>query len=177
MGDSLVRKCALDHAPLVSTVVADYYDDDVDDLTHFCLQGDVVWGAHKCGGVSRFDSRAGSPTSKKLIIDAHGRKCAHIAVRPGHEFHLTTSSNDGSVVIWDVRKLKPKKPTEVWAYEHAKSVLGFHDVDKDTTVSVRHDNRTGRYLTPFKPTMDPHAPFPAVIMGSMGRPRCVDVLR
>ena len=195
--DSLVRKCALDHAPLVSTVVADYYDDDVDDLTHFCLQGDVVWGAHKCGGVSRFDSRAGSPTSKKLIIDAHGRKTAHIGVRPGHEFHLTTSSNDGSVVVWDVRKLKPKKPTEVWAYEHAKSVhgfcwsadgktlascsyddtVGFHDVDADKTVSVRHDNRTGRYLTPFKPTMDPHAPFAAVIMGSMGRPRCVDVLR
>ena len=44
-------------------------------------------------------------------------------------------------------------------------------------MSVRHDNRTGRYLTPFKPTMDPHAPFAAVIMGSMGRPRCVDVLR
>merc|ERR1712118_399949 len=84
------------------------------------------------------------------------------------------------------RKLKAKKPTEVWAYEHAKSVhgscwsadgatlascsyddtVGFHDVDKDKTTSVRHDNRTGRYLTPFKPTMDPHAPFPAVIMGS-----------
>ena len=157
----------------------------------------MVWGAHKCGGVSRFDARAGSPTSKKLVIDAHGRKCAHVAVRPGHEFHLTTSSNDGSVVVWDVRKLKPKKPTEVWAYEHAKSVhgfcwsadgktlascsyddtVGFHDVDADKTVSVRHDNRTGRYLTPFKPTMDPHAPFAAVIMGSMGRPRCVDVLR
>ena len=102
-------------------------------------------------------------------------------MRPGHEFHSTTSSNDGSVVVWDVRKLKPKKPTEVWAYEHAKSAallllvgrgrtlascsyddtVGFHDVDADKTVSVRHDNRTGRYLTPFKPTMDPHAPFRA----------------
>lgn len=194
--DSLVRKCALDHAPLVSQVVADYYDDDVDDLTHFCLQGDVVWGAHKCGSFSRFDARQ-APTSKKLIVDAHGRKCAHVGVRPGHEHQLTTSSNDGSVVVWDVRKLTKKTPQEVWAFEHDKSVHGFcwsadgrtlascsyddtvafHDVDADRSVSVAHVNKTGRYLTPFKPCMDPHAPYASVVMGSMGRPRCVDVLR
>jgi len=194
--DSLVRKCALDHAPLVSQVVADYYDDDVDDLTHFCLQGDVVWGAHKCGSFSRFDARQ-APTSKKLIVDAHGRKCAHVGVRPGHEHQLTTSSNDSSLVVWDVRKLTKKTPTEVWAFEHAKSVHGFcwsadgrtlascsyddtvafHDVDADRSVSVAHVNKTGRYLTPFKPCMDPHAPYASVVMGSMGRPRCVDVLR
>ena len=68
-----MRKCALDHAPLVSTVVADYYDDDVDDLTHFCLQGDVVWGAHKCGGLSRHDTRL-QPATKKFVANAHGRE-------------------------------------------------------------------------------------------------------
>lgn len=197
--DSLVREVRLDHAPLKSIVVADYDRDDVDDLTHWCLAGATVWGAHKCGGLSRHDTRL-QPATKKFVANAHGRKAAHVAARPADDRFVATSSNDGTVKVWDVRKLA-KNPTPVFEAEHAKSVHGcawsadgatlatcsyddtvgfFKPFAKGTArdvARVPHDNHTGRYLTPFKPVFDVHAPYDVVVMGAMKHPRCVDLLK
>ena len=194
--DSFVRRTDFSEGSLRSSVVADYDNDDCDDLTHWCLRDDVLWGAHKCGGLSRHDVREPAG-SKKFVADAHSKKVAHVAVRPGRA-EVATSSNDGELKLWDVRKLG-KKPTPLAAMGHDKSIHGFDfapdgmtacsvsydntvafwDLSKKvpTAVKVRHDNHTGRYLTPFKPVFDVHAPSPVLVVGSMAKPRAIDVVQ
>ncbi|KAH8061379.1 hypothetical protein JL722_3994 [Aureococcus anophagefferens] len=194
--DSFVRRTDFSEGSLRSTVVADYENDDCDDLTHWCLRDDVLWGAHKCGGLSRHDVREPAG-SKKFVADAHGKKVAHVACRPGRA-EVATSSNDGELKLWDVRKLG-KKPTPLAVMGHDKSIHGFDfapdgltacSVSYDNTVAfwdlckkvptavkVRHDNHTGRYLTPFKPVFDVHAPSPVLVVGSMAKPRAIDVVQ
>jgi len=194
--DSFVRRTDFTEGSLRSAVVADYENDDCDDLTHWCLRDDVLWGAHKCGGLSRHDVREPAG-SKKFVADAHGKKVAHVACRPGRA-EVATSSNDGELKLWDVRKLG-KKPTPLAVMGHDKSIHGFDfapdgmtacsvsydntvafwDLSKKvpTAVKVRHDNHTGRYLTPFKPVFDVHAPSPVLVVGSMAKPRAIDVVQ
>ena len=194
--DSFVRRTDFSEGSLRSSVVADYDNDDCDDLTHWCLRDDVLWGAHKCGGLSRHDVREPAG-SKKFVADAHGKKVAHVACRPGRA-EVATSSNDGELKLWDVRKLG-KKPTPLAVMGHDKSIHGFDfapdgmtacsvsydntvafwDLSKKvpTAVKVRHDNHTGRYLTPFKPVFDVHAPSPVLVVGSMAKPRAIDVVQ
>ncbi|KAH8068340.1 hypothetical protein JL721_6919 [Aureococcus anophagefferens] len=149
-----------------------------------------------CGGLSRHDVREPAG-SKKFVADAHGKKVAHVACRPGRA-EVATSSNDGELKLWDVRKLG-KKPTPLAVMGHDKSIHGFDfapdgltacSVSYDNTVAfwdlckkvptavkVRHDNHTGRYLTPFKPVFDVHAPSPVLVVGSMAKPRAIDVVQ
>ena len=200
--DSFVRKSDFAGGGVRSVVVADYDGDDVDDLAHWCLGGDgptTVWGAHKCGGLTRHDARQ-PRGAKKLVVDAHSKKVAHVAARPRHD-HVATSSNDGELKVWDVRMLSAKKPTPLAVCGHQKSIHGFDfsadglkacTVSYDNTVAfwdlaktpkapacvrVTHDNQTGRYLTPFKPIFDPHAPHDVIVVGSMAKPRAIDLVQ
>lgn len=192
--DSLARKLSFEKG--ASVIVADYVDiEDVGDLIHAALDGDKIYGAHGDGALSLIDTRV---AKDKLAwsLTAHSAKAAHVAVKD-HE--VATAGNDGAVKIWDVRTRKKR-----WEATHQKSVRGcawspdgamLCSVSYDNTLKIFdskalkstkaavtsclkifHDNRTGRYLTPFKPTFDPHAPTPVVVLGSMESPRRIDLI-
>jgi len=118
-----------------------------------------------------------------------------------HEF--CTASLDRTVRIWDSRKLTEKRTKPVFQMVHGLCVTGArYSPDGKYLVScnndcllriwntatiknkrpngpepnsqVRHDTRTGRWLTKFKCEWDPKQSN-VFIVGSMDRPRCVEI--
>ncbi|KAJ1447085.1 WD40-repeat-containing domain protein [Pelagophyceae sp. CCMP2097] len=203
--DSVAR--ALHFGAAKSTVVCDARNlEYVGDVCHAAFV-DVcadVFLAHNDGSLTRFDPRSSS-TRPVLTLQAHDKKCAHVAFRPSGGFHVATSSNDGTVKLWDARKLG-KKSGAVWsassgtravhgicwtANGDALGAVSYDDTLKvydaaalastkaavTQVMAVTHNNHTGRYLTPLKPVFDPHSPAPALIVGSMTEPRRIDIVR
>ena len=169
-----------------------------DELSHSAFaDSSMIYSAHGDGTLSLVDARAGQ---RQWSFRAHDAKAAHVAPRPDGT-HLASAGNDAAVKLWDLRALG-KKP--VWLAEHERSVRGCawtRDGDalcslsydnsvriydesalaspraaETRCVAIFHDNTTGRFLTPFKPIFDPHAPYPVVVLGSLQRPRRLDLL-
>lgn len=197
--DSLVR--ALDFAKGKSVVRADYAElHAVGDLINAAFDGNLIYATHGDGSASLLDSRR---SNNHLVwnFQAHDNKATHVALRPGRP-EIATSGNDTAVRIWDLRAAKR---TPLWESTHSRAVRGcdwtkdgralcsvsydqslriYHqdallssNGAKANCVKIDHDNRTGRYLTPFKPLFDPHAPEPVVVLGSMQQPRRIDLIR
>lgn len=165
-----------------STLLADYAELGAADLAHAAFVDNLIIGAHTDGTVTFFDQRAGLVSTAQ----AHARKCCHASVAGGK---YATSGIDGFVKLFDLRSSKT-----LLKYSHSKGVracaltattlasisyddtVAINDDFKRDPVRVRHDNKTGRYLTPFEVCFDPHAPTPTVIVGSMQRPRAIDLI-
>ena len=197
--DSVVRKCDFQHT---SVLLADYASiPEVGDLGHAALLDatGVVLGAHDDGSLSLLDPRV---ATDKLVdsFRGHDGRCSHVAVG-NPNLVATSSSADNAVRVFDLRAALGGRKNGTTARpvfdftEHSRGVRGcaFHgralasasydntvaiveNIHDGTVTRVQHNNETGRWLTPFKPVFDPHAPRPTVVLGSLDRPRRVDLI-
>lgn len=163
------------------------------------LHNSLIVG-HSDGAVSLVDPRTRETSSCTL----HSRKVRTVNVHPVHEWCFLTGSTDGTAKLWDVRNLKEtrsKKAAEAIAtMAHHRScsaaffspltgnqilTTSFDDTLKvfDSSeltsevklkVSLKHNNMTGRWLTPFKAVWMPGCED-LFLVGSMEYPRRVEV--
>ena len=154
---------------------------------------DVWWFSHGSGIVSRIDFRA---ASRPATFHLHNAKIGTVSV---HDGMLCTASNDRSIAIWDIRALKPEdgRPLQTFAcgravtsaYVHPASpslvlstcyddLLRIHDLrakDGHATRTIKHNNQTGRWITPFKAVWDPKSTLDASAFICSSMDRCIDI--
>lgn len=161
------------------------------------------WGLHNSliathsdGMVSLVDSRTRERSSYAL----HTRKVRTVDTHPVHEWCFLTGSTDGTARLWDVRNLSKKtaKPIAIMTHHRSCSsaffspltgnqilTTSFDDTLKvfDSSaltsevklkVSLKHNNMTGRWLTPFKAVWMPGSED-FFLVGSMEYPRRIEV--
>ncbi|KAG0538237.1 hypothetical protein BDA96_03G218000 [Sorghum bicolor] len=115
-----------------------------------------------------FDERTGKvPTTWSL----HDHRINSIDFRPENPYIFATSSTDRTVCIWDMRRMKKKGPESLKVLEYNKAVQSayfspsgnmlattslddtvriFNMDNFDDSCILKHDNRTGRWLSTFK---------------------------
>lgn len=174
-------------------------DDDIG-ISHLSLNSSCQWMLASCnnGQCLQVDERSGSGPVR--IWDLHRRQIKTVHVCPVEDNFFVTACVDGSVMMWDMRNLKPKTPKHLQhVYSAQKSVSSAYfsssgrrllttsmdnrlsifwcvspGKEMKPTVSMRHDNQTGRWLTNFRAVWDPKNESYFVV-GSMARPRQVEV--
>ena len=177
-----------------------YSNDQGAGLYDMAFRGSAAYLANEVGGVVQFDTKAGKVVKE---WDLHEKKVNTVEFRPDSEVYFATASLDRSVALWDARKMK--KPLHVLPHDLSVSQASWSpDGDSLCTVCmdntlklydgealcakaakkgaepiqpvnvIRHDNRTGRWLTKFKVNWDKKHPS-AFVVGSMDRPRCIEV--
>ena len=160
----------------------------------------TMFAAREDGGLTQFDLRSKCKVVNEW--DLHEKKINTISLNPVNEQYLTTASLDRSCGIWDLRSMK--KPLHnlphALSLNHAAwspdgryittvcqdNYLRTYDAPylcenphksgfpEQAKYKVRHDNRTGRWLTKFKIHWDPKQ-SDAFVIGSMDQPRCIEV--
>ena len=160
----------------------------------------TMFAAREDGGVTQFDLRSNSKVVNEW--DLHEKKINTISLNPVNEQYLATASLDRSCGIWDLRQMK--KPLHnlphalslnqaMWSPDGKHIVTVCQDnylrtydapylcenphksgYPQAPKYKVRHDNRTGRWLTKFKVHWDPKQ-SDAFVIGSMDQPRCIEV--
>lgn len=132
------------------------------------------------------------------VQQLHEKKIFCVDVSPNKPFLLASSSLDRSVALWDVRTFGDKKAKPLTILEHGLSVtsarfsssgqrllttcnddlLRVYDghADKDWTLrtAIKHNNKTGRYITSFQAEWL-RGSDERVLCGSLGQPRGIDV--
>mmetsp|Transcript_2792 Transcript_2792/g.4018 ORF Transcript_2792/g.4018 Transcript_2792/m.4018 type:complete len:485 (-) Transcript_2792:841-2295(-) len=164
------------------------------------LQYGRLWGGEKDNAVLGFSSgkvACQSLRSGKQIwaFEAHEKKVQTVDIS-SDEKYMVTASLDRSVKLWDVRKVGKNKPLCTFEDTHSVNCCFFNSTGEkmvavgmcnklhlfdgagksgtlDPTHSVRHDNRTGRYLSVFHAQWDPKSPN-SFFCGSMMKPRRVE---
>jgi len=129
---------------------------------------------------------------------AHDKKVQTVSLDSSGRY-LCTASLDRSIKLWDIRKPTPKSSIATFEDTHSVSSCVFNGTgtrmvavgmsnklhlfgdpatmsggELKPTHSVRHDNRTGRYLAVFHAAWDPKD-SEAFAVGSMLQPRRVEV--
>lgn len=147
-----------------------------------------VWLGDNSGTVEAVDLRApqGKPAQEVPICS---RKINTLSLEPLEGRVLAVAGGDGSLTLWDIRKLDAKAEA-VAAVKHSKTCLSAYfapdgsqrvlSTSRDDTlrvwrgreglseaVSVAHNNNTGRYITPFRAIWEPSSA--SFICGNMKR--------
>lgn len=148
--------------------------------------GTSIWLGDNDGTVEAIDTRAPEPAQEVPICT---RKINTLSLEPSEERMLAVAGGDGSLTLWDVRKLDPKGEA-IASVRHSKICQsaffapdGSHRVlstSRDDTLriwrgrdnmseatSIAHNNNTGRYITPFRAVWGPSSD--SVICGNMKR--------
>jgi hypothetical protein len=161
-----------------------------------CDAGNSAFTADNKGYVNHLDLRG---FSSKGVLTAtstwhlHDKKISSVHVHPREEHMLATASNDGTVCMWDVRRLDAKSPKSTQSLEFGRAVssaffspcgghlltTSYDDTIRIYTVTsptstdlwqsrtLRHNNQTGRWITKFRAVWGPRGECFAV--GHMGR--------
>lgn len=156
--------------------------------------GNVLYFTDMDGALTRVDPRSGKTQSFQL----HEKKAGGFSISPADNNYCATSSLDTSVCIWDMRMLQPFGTDMVSRFEYGRAVTSvqFHPVIRDALVStcyddsvrlhrgviepsekaielrIKHNNQTGRWITPFRAIWDPKSTdeeHSHVIVGNMNR--------
>lgn len=148
--------------------------------------GNVWWFSHGHGIVSRLDMRE---AAKPATFHLHEVKVGTVSVVNDS---LCTASNDRSLCLWDVRNLKPEDGKHLWSYECGRAVTSAYINPRDPDMilstsyddhvlvhstkhtsplySIKHNNQTGRWITPFKAVWTPKPnPLNYFAIGSMDK--------
>lgn len=199
--DSVVR--LLDVATRQSVAVWDADEDEHGAVTSgsFDHHRGQVWCGHETGMVSIIDAKARAVKPSHHAL--HSGKIRSVMVCPTDSNMVATASHDCTVRLWDVRKMPGKagaKSGELMEWRHGKGVnfaswapiSGSHIVSTSTDDTLRvlsgfsdggkkpeekvikHDNQTGRWLTPFRAVHDPKCDS-AFMVGAMLQPRQIEV--
>ena len=170
-------------------------EDTGDVITGFDLdaKGNVFYFSDT-DGIFRWADRREAPRAELSELRLHEKKIGCVSVsRDGHT--LASASNDGSVAIWDLRKLMSMKgeAEAVLTLNFRRSVTSayFHPQDAGKLIStcyddhvrihynvhqggdearhteISHNNQTGRWITNFKAVWDPKTHF--AVVGNMNR--------
>lgn len=140
------------------------------------------------GRVGLLDWREKSALVKEWKLSE--KKIGCVSVSPDTR-KLAFSSNDGRVCVYDWRMID-KKPKLLKEYEYGRAVTSvyfhptstdylvstcyddhvrIHNLKEDNATEVRHNNQTGRWITPFKAIWDPKgcSELSRIIVGDMNR--------
>jgi WD repeat-containing protein 76 len=139
------------------------------------------------GRVGELDFRVKDPLVKTHNLAEKKIGCVSAA----HNF-IASSCNDGSISVWDSRKVG-QSPLHKFQYDRAVTGVYFHPNDPDylvstcyddhirihrlsneKTIDIRHNNQTGRWITPFRAVWDPKSPANSpeesmIVCGNMNR--------
>ncbi|BAF23361.1 uncharacterized protein [Oryza sativa Japonica Group] len=115
-----------------------------------------------------FDERMGKVSA---TWNLHDNRINSIDFHPENTYMLATSSTDGTACMWDLRNMKEKEPESLKVLEHGRSVQSAYfspsgrmvaTTSLDDTVRIfsvddfgnssimKHNNKTGRWLSTFK---------------------------
>ncbi|ORX91415.1 WD40 repeat-like protein [Basidiobolus meristosporus CBS 931.73] len=176
-------------------------DDNASTLINNCLDIDpnndqLVYISNVEGQLIICDVRSKSGSSTG-VYQLHNKKIGGIHINPVRSDILITASNDRSMRVWDLRLMK-KTPSDeyqsVASFEHTKAVTAAYwssdgariantcfddsirifqnEGDKfEKPIRISHNNRTGRWLTLFRPMWCPvtYQTPPFLIVGNMNR--------
>ena len=146
----------------------------------------VWWFSHGHGIVSRLDMRE---ATKPATFHLHKVKIGTVSVSNNS---LCTASNDRSLCMWDIRSLKPEDNKQLWSYECGRAVTSAYINPSDPALilstsyddhvlvhstqhasplhTIKHNNQTGRWITPFKAVWAPKPnPLNYFTIGSMDK--------
>jgi hypothetical protein len=156
--------------------------------------GATAYLADKDGGLDVVDLRAGRRAAAGAPL--HGRKVNALSLDPGGGPTLLSASTDGAVSLWDSRKLASggkgaPKPTATAAHRQGcqggalapdgscraavtcyDDTVRVYDKALNPISTHNHDNRTGRWVLPFRAGWAPASD--GLLVGAMDR--AVDVL-
>lgn len=155
--------------------------------------------SHANGDVSFVDVRA---QQKQMgLYSVHDRKVRTVNVHPTKSWCFLTGSTDKMAKLWDTRMMSKKKPTPIATLQHhrACSAAFFSPVEGNNIVTtsfddtlrifdcsqltgegvrqqvvLKHNNNTGRWLSPFKAVWMPGCDE-LFLVGSMEYPRRIEV--
>ena len=192
--DNIVR--CLDIATGTFDELYNFGEDTGDVVTGFDLDssGNLFYFSDTNGIFRWADRRLSEKNGIIKEIRLHEKKIGCVSVcRDGK--YLATASNDGTVGLWDLRKL-PLSPqeTEISAlhtltFRRSVTSVYFNPLDSSKLLStcyddhvrvhynltgnashseISHNNQTGRWITNFKAVWDPKSPNYAVV-GNMNR--------
>ena len=143
-------------------------------------------------GIFRWTDRR-DPNSVVKEVRLHEKKIGCVSVCRDGRF-LATASNDGSIGIWDLRKLQDSSSAlHTMTFRRSVTSVYFNPLDSNKLLStcyddhvrvhynttskssdqhchseMSHNNQTGRWITNFKAVWDPKSPNYAVV-GNMNR--------
>lgn len=145
------------------------------------------------GCLDRIDTRQKKKRIDAAPVLIHNRKVNTVHMDPRAPHLMVTSSTDSTVAVWDMRKFgSPKKTKAVCEGSHRQTCQSAYFapdgsqrivstsfdntvriwdakkgmVDKDT-LSIRHDNQTGRWVLPLRAVWAPDSQ--SILVGSMKR--------
>lgn len=163
------------------------------------VDGHIIYFSDYDGVITRIDLRA-KKGSNSTVFQLHEKKAGGCSWSPVDPNYLATCSLDDTVAIWDTRQLKPLKSDMVARFEYSRAVTSvqFHPTMREALIStcyddavrihtkflspgdhevqqlvIKHNNQTGRWITPFRAIWDPksgaQAELSHLVIGNMNR--------
>jgi len=176
-----------------------YHDPDTSfyEINQHKSTASCIYACDVFGVISAIDPRAKSLGESWQL---HENKVFTVRVNEANPHQFVTASLDRTVRVWDSRKIKKSNPKALFELIHGLCVTGasfspdgkylqsccnddlirvwecskMSGEDPDPSSQIRHNNRTGRWLTKFKCEWDPKQSN-AFVVGSLDRPRCIQV--
>merc|ERR1719163_1453528 len=173
--DGTVRKLDLQK----QTFLCVYGSEEEDEFSAMCCSSNesTVYLGDTNGNFSILDVRTEKNMSAPLGL--HDKKVNTISIDSKHENTIVTSSSDGKVLLWDIRRLKKgAKPVSALPQTRvcqaayfapngsSKVVVTCYDdsiqvwdctkpASSERVLKIRHDNHTGRWVIPFRADWTP----------------------
>ncbi len=158
----------------------------------FDAKANVLYFSDTDGIFCWADRREGGKSSELSELRLHEKKIGCVSASRDGRF-LATASNDGSVGLWDLRKLTTVRgeaeALHTLTFRRSVTSAYFHPEDASKILStcyddhvrvhynahlpeakhaeMSHNNQTGRWITNFKAVWDPKSSF--AVVGNMNR--------
>jgi WD40 repeat protein len=153
-----------------------FVDADERSQTAMCASGRTLYTGNSAGGVTVLDTRTANKKAKPTVLHDKKKKVGTVDICPANAHLLLTCSNDMTVGLFDARKLKDALArgahtksvnSAYWSSSGSRvlstckdnllRVWGGHTAEEDPSswdwkspLKIKHNNQTGRWVTPFR---------------------------